>query len=106
MSTYKQPALNPEKQIALLKEKGLIIADENDAKYWLTHVSYYRLKHYTFTFKDIDHNFKTNTSFEQVLDLYLFDRKLKLIIFDAIETIEVAFKTLISNIMSCKYGTH
>lgn len=51
-------------------------------------------------------NFHPNTTFENIIDLYLFDRDLKLIIFDAIETIEVALRTQISNRMSCKFGSH
>ena len=99
MSFYKQLPLTVDQQIELLKQKKLIITDESQARYWLSHVSYYRLKHYTFSFKDINdnNNFIPNTTFEQVINLYLFDRKLKLIIFDGLETIEVAFKTMISN---------
>lgn len=87
--------------------QGLVIDDEESTKFWLSHISYYRLKHYTYTFKDKETgNFIGSTSFEQVLKLCFFDRALRLIIFDAIETIEVAFKTLLSNKMCCKHGTH
>jgi abortive infection bacteriophage resistance protein len=106
MPIYKQKALTVDEQIVTLKQKGLIINDEDKAKYWLTHISYYRLKHYTYRFKDENGNFIPITSFEEVLTLYFFDRNLKFIIFDAIETIEVAIKTLILNKMCCKHGTH
>lgn len=108
MSVFKQLPLSVDQQIQLLKEKKLTIGDEAHARYWLSHVSYYRLKHYTYTFKDIndDHNFIPNTTFNQVLQLYLFDRKLRMIIFDGMETIEVAIKTLLSNTLSQVYGAH
>jgi abortive infection bacteriophage resistance protein len=110
MSEFKKPALEIEQQIDLLKVKGLIINDIGTAKYWLSFVSYFRLRNYTHTFKDYDNmplgNFHPNTTFENIIDLYLFDRDLKLIIFDAIETIEVALRTLISNRMSCRFGSH
>jgi abortive infection bacteriophage resistance protein len=105
---FKQLPLTIDEQIDLLKQKKLIIEDEAKAKYWLSHVSYYRLKHYTFSFKNINdnNNFIPNTTFKQVLDLYLFDRKLKLVIFDGLETIEVAVKTMLSNTFSQSYGAH
>lgn len=108
MSTYKQLPLTVDQQIELLKEKKLIIEDENRARYWLSHVSYYRLKHYTYSFKDIndDNNFIPNTTFDQVVNLYLFDRKLKLILFDGLEAIEVAIKTMLSNTLSNAHGAH
>jgi abortive infection bacteriophage resistance protein len=108
MPSFKQLPLTIDQQIELLKQKKLIIPDEEYAKYWLSHVSYYRLKHYTFSFKDINdnHNFIPNTTFDQVLQLYLFDRKLKLVIFDGLETIEVAIKTMLSNTLSQAYGAH
>lgn len=41
-----------------------------------------------------------------ILDLYIFDRELRLIVMDAIERIEVAVRACISNSMCQKYGTH
>jgi abortive infection bacteriophage resistance protein len=107
MSVYKAPPLSLEEQIARLKRKGLLIDNADYAIFWLSHVSYYRLKNYTFQFRDKDPElFISNTSFGQVLSLYQFDRKLKLILFDSLECIEVALKTLVSNLMSCEYGAH
>jgi abortive infection bacteriophage resistance protein len=104
---YKTPSLSIPEQIQLLKEKGLNITSENNVERWLSHVSYFRLKHYTNKFKDPQTgNFIPNSSFKQVIKLYLFDRELKFILFDAIETIEVAIKTLLSNSMSLLHGTH
>jgi abortive infection bacteriophage resistance protein len=38
----------------------------------------------------VNHKFKEDSFFENVLDLYNFDRHLRLLMFDAIERIEVA----------------
>lgn len=106
---YKKDALNVEQQIALLQEKGLIIVDLQTAKHWLSHISYFRFKNYSYSFKDYetaDGNYLPGTSFEMVRDLYLFDRKLKMIVFAAIENIEISVKTQISNIMSYAHGSH
>ena len=41
--------------------------------------------------------------FDAVLDLYIFDRKLRLLAMDAVERIEVAARSVISHVM-CLYG--
>ena len=47
-----------------------------------------------YPFKDLaTGSFISNVTFEEIIDLYLFDRGLRLLIFDAIETIEVTFRT-------------
>jgi len=108
-SQYKSAPLNIDEQISLLKGKGLIIEDIQAAKQWLSHVSYFRFKQYSYSFKDYknaDGNYIFGSSFETVRDLYAFDRKLKMIVFTAIENIEVSVKTQVSNILSCKHGSH
>ena len=42
----------------------------------------------------------------QFLILYVFDRKLRLLVMDAVERIEVAIRSIISNSMCKKYGAH
>src|SRR5665213_2432750 len=41
-----------------------------------------------------------------ILDLYIFDRALRLLVMDAVERIEVAVRASISNGMCHRYGTH
>jgi abortive infection bacteriophage resistance protein len=43
-------------------------------------------------------------TFEKIWNLYTFDRKLRLLIIDAIERIEVAFRVSISEVMSIQYN--
>ncbi len=43
---YKKNATTVEQQIALLKERGLLINPEDNAAHWLSHISYYRLGEY------------------------------------------------------------
>lgn len=112
MSTFKQLALDVDQQIDLLKNKSLEIENIDEACYRLSQVRYFRLKKFTYSFKDNDANiinfgnFINNTTFIQAVDLYLFDRELKLIIYDAIEAIGVSLQTKISNTMSSAYGPH
>lgn len=42
----------------------------------------------------------------KIYDLYVFERKLRLLVFDAIEKIEVAIRSQIVYILSQRYGSH
>ena len=100
MKYTKQP-LSIQQQIEKLKFRGLIIDDENIAANYLLNISYYRLRAYTYPFQDNynedeDHHFiKDDIHFSDIIDLYYFDCKLRMLIFNAIEKIEVAIRTKI-----------
>ncbi len=94
-----------------MEDRGLIIEDKSKAKHYLTYIGYYRFTGYCVPFQRTDpalppHTFQPCTTFQQVLDCYVFDRELRLLALDAIERIEVAFRTVISNTMCEKYGPH
>lgn len=91
---YAKPALSIADQIKLVESRGLTIADRAKAERFLSNVSYYRLSGYMYPFKDLaTDKFTGNITFDEIADLYLFDRDLRLLIFDAIETVEIAFRT-------------
>jgi abortive infection bacteriophage resistance protein len=50
--------------------------------------------------------FEEGTIWDDVYNLYCFDRKLRLLLFDAIERIEIALRTQIIYQLSHKYGSH
>ena len=52
------------------------------------------------------HCFKPNTQFEQIWDVYVFDRELRLLLLDAIERIEVAIRTRFAYEIAHRHGTH
>ncbi len=52
----------------------------------------------------INHTFKPNSYFEDVIERYNFDKKLRLILFDAIEYIEIALRTKMIYHLSLNYG--
>lgn len=95
--SYKKPALSYSQQIALLKSRGLIIKDISKAEQYLKTIGYYRLSGYMYPFlSDVqNHKFKDGTTFDDVINLYKFDRELRLLVFSAIEKIEVAVRTQI-----------
>lgn len=90
---YTKPPKTFEEQADLLIERGLI-ADRERLIKKLRHINYYRLSGYLFPFKVKNEQFKENTTLEKVWRIYNFDRKLRLLIFDAIERIEVKSRTL------------
>lgn len=105
--SFKKPALSIEAHIVLWKKRWLIIKNELKVKEYLTHISYYRLSWYSRLFYiDDKHNFRKGTTFEQILDLYAFDRKLKIQLIDMLERIEISFKTAMVNCLSETYWPH
>ncbi len=106
--SYEKPFLQFQEQIDKLKNRGMIFDDEEKAKKHLENINYYRLSGYWLIFeKDHkEHLFNENTSFEKVLDIYIFDRKLRLLFLEAIERIEVSIRTRFAHILSERYGSH
>ena len=98
----------PEKHLKLLKARGLIVEDTERFYKYLKNVGYYRLTGYMYPFQLAGgtHAFKESTSFDLILNHYLFDKKLRFIILEAIERIEISIRTNISNTMALKYGPH
>ena len=91
-----KPALTYQQQIDHLRQLGLSIPDEARAEYWLRHVSYYRLSAYWLYFEYAKGTpgprFKPGTSFDDVTDLYNFDRLLRRLVMRATEHVEVALR--------------
>lgn len=106
---YSKPPLSITAQITKLKQRGLTFHDEQKAAHYLSNISYYRLRAYTYPFqdnKDPDHSFIKEISFEDIIELYVFDRRLRLLVFNAIEKIEIALRTKIIYEFSLNHGSH
>ena len=82
---YNKPFQSIQQQLALLAQRGLSI--DNDADHYLKQLNYYRLSGYWLPFYENvkTHQFKIGTQFSDVLNLYMFDRELRLLLLDAIE---------------------
>lgn len=95
----------------MLKKRGLTIGDEVAAEHALEHIGYYRLSGYALPFQKQGqgtdrHSFKPNTTFEAILDRYIFDRKLRLLLMDAIERIEIAVRAALTNTLAPIHTPH
>lgn len=104
---FEKPPLSLEAQLERLGSRGLIIQDKKIARHYLTYISYYRFCGYAIEFEDEPINgekrYRPETTFEQILDCYIFDRKLRLLVIDAIERIEIALRTVMINELALKY---
>lgn len=100
---YTKPASTFDEQIELLRQRGLTIGDEQRVRHWLQRISYYRLSAYFLPFKN-GQNFRAGAEFNEIAGLYIFDRKLRLLVLDAIERIEVAIRTSITYEVGHEYG--
>jgi len=84
----------------------MLFRDEIQAAQNLKNISYYRLKGYWWDMQSdkMNHRFHSGSYFEDVVNRYNFDRDLRLILFDAIEIIEIALRTKIIYHLSLKFG--
>jgi abortive infection bacteriophage resistance protein len=113
--SFDKPALSLDEQIDLLVSRGLVVSCRETVKRYLQFIGYYRLAGYWFPFQEEEssvstgskgHIFKSGTTFEEILEHYSFDRKLRVLLIDAIERIEVAFRATLSNAMCLNHGPH
>jgi abortive infection bacteriophage resistance protein len=92
-----------EEQIKILEERGLIVSNRNNALEVLKRINYYRFTAYTLSLKRND-EFYDNVTFEKIYSLYEFDKRLRTLIMDMLENIEIAMRAHISYVHSHKYG--
>jgi abortive infection bacteriophage resistance protein len=95
-----------EEQVEILKNKGLVIDNEDYCKEVLFRENYFFINGYRHTFmKNSDKSrFIEGTKFEEVYSLFLFDRQIRNILFKNILIIENNMKSIISYQLSKKYG--
>lgn len=101
---YIKPPLTFEEQANLLINRGLEVANPESLLIHLNNVSYYRLSAYWYPYRQLDDTLKSGTTFEMIWRRYTFDRQLRLLVMDAIERVEIAFRTQLTNIFTLKYG--
>jgi len=96
---YDKKPLSIEQQISELKQQGFVVKDDSAVADFLSNISYYRLKAYTFPFLGND-NKKDDINFEDIIALYHFDSRLRTLLFEALAKIEIALRTK----LICEYS--
>lgn len=92
--------LTAPQQVSLLKQRGMVFADEISAQRTLLNLGYYRFAGYFYSFRKTNpvgtpgrqDEFQDGTSFAIVEQLVEFDRQLRLMVLDAAASIEVAVR--------------
>ncbi len=103
-------------QLSLLSARGMEITDATAAAACLSRIGYYRLSGYWYPFRQshtsshpvtgqklldsvtqrirtiVEDDFRPDTTFHQVMELYVFDKRLRLLFLDAIERVEIALR--------------
>lgn len=108
---FTKPSLSLADQISRIEDRGMAVPDHALAAHCLQHISYYRLRAYWLPFETVapadgEHQFKAGTCFDDVMALYVFDRRLRLLIMDAIERVEVSLRGCWAHHLAMKYGAH
>lgn len=102
-SPYTKPHMPVRDQVVLLQQRGLEITDVAKAEAALVRIGYYRLSEYWHPMRQVApavqgqpltllHIFQAGARFSDAADLYVFDKRLRLLMLDAIERIEVALR--------------
>lgn len=100
-TNFTKPYSSPEQIVQILKTRGMLMENEQKVENYLMNIGYHRLSAYIYPFyKSPKSNLKLKdgTTFKQVLTLYRFDKKLRILLFNEIEKIEVAIRSVLANI--------
>ena len=81
-----------EQQLAMMKERGLAVADESFVLTRLQDLNYYRLRGYWLTLEE-DGAFVADASFDDIWGIYQLDREVRRWLWQAIAPIEIKLRT-------------
>lgn len=97
--TYQDPA----GIVALLQSRGLDVDNTERAEHYIRNIGYYRFSAYLYPLLQMPketHCYKTGSTFQDALNLYCFDKKLRLFLFNEIEKVEIALRSALANIVA------
>ena len=100
-----QPPMTIDEQVENLKNIGLIVDDEEYVKKILNDISYFRLiKAYSLNLKSKNGCYNKQTTFKEIVDLYLFNSNFRQLIFPEIEKVEINVRCRLANFYAEQYG--
>lgn len=98
---------SPSELVILLKDRGLIVNDRQKTQQYIENIGYYRLSAYMHPLLKSPkalHLYKEGASFDKVMMMYRFDKKLRLLLFNEIEKIEIAVREAVMNMTAERTG--
>ena len=113
-TNYEKRFRSSSEQIALLRERGMRVHDDEWASELLSAVGYSRLSGYFYGFREFPPNqeeatdiwqtrlstFIPGTDLQSVNEIYEFDRRVRMRIFDGIEKFEIALRFTIGHLVA------
>lgn len=124
---YDKPWKSYQDQLDQLIQRGMTVTDQAKALHYLERIGYYRLSGYWYPFKErseiccplvapdgkkkfkrgntdrlVLDTFKSGARFHDAVELYIFDKKLRLLVLDALERIEVGLRVDVSHALGEK----
>lgn len=101
-----KPAKTYAEQLAIWRGRGLVVADEAFALHCLEHHNYYRLSAYRFPLSVAGQpdQFLPGTTFEALWGLYLFDRRLRLLVSAALKQFEISARAHWAYVLGHAHG--
>lgn len=102
---FEKPALSLNELVDRVENRGLVVPDRARAERYVRHIGYFRLSPYAIPFREEPsaEALRAGTEFDDVLDLYVFDRALRLLVMDALERVEVAVRAALTDHMATTY---
>lgn len=100
---FNKTYTHPTDIVTLLKGRGLKLANPDRAEHYVRNIGYYRLSAYMYPLLQMpkeEHRFKRGSTFQDALNMYRFDKKLRLFLFNEIEKVEIAFRSTLANIIA------
>ena len=104
--------------VNILLDRGMMIPDRERAERKLSQIGYYRLSGFWFPCREVEKDisgkgklhpktrlpirkdkFQDGVDFNKIVELYLFDKKLRLLMIDAIERIEIHIRSVVAHEM-------
>jgi abortive infection bacteriophage resistance protein len=101
---YNKPPLNPDQQVQRLLNKGLVVSDTAAAAEYLALTNYIRFAEYARHTVGEDDAYIVGTQFDSIRRLIEFDSTLRNILIQAIERIEIAYRTALCLDASLRTG--
>lgn len=103
---YAKIPKTAEQHCLILSQRGLLVSDKKRAIRYLKNIGYYRLTGYMFHLQSNDgkHQFISEVQFEEIIQLYKFDKKLRSVILYYLEEIEICLRARLTDRFSLSNG--
>ena len=108
-ASFFKPFLNFSEQAQLLIDRGLDTGTESGKKGLegtLRLLNFFRFNRYCMRYYDNDssHRFRHGTTFRRIWDDYLGDMKLRSVLFEAIQEVEISFRSQMVDVLASRHG--